>query len=235
VERTRIGSPYVIAAMQRAIAVGHERVVGWEANGGFLTGAPLRWGAGELAALPTRDAMLPLLCCLTESARRGCSLATLFGELPARRSRSGLLDAVAPEASRAALERLRPSDPNIVELRFDPDARVSARRAGAEDLAPLGPTKAAQDAVSLRDRIAHHFDELPTLGSIRWLNFVDGLRIGFSRGDVAHLRPSGNAPQFRIYALSDKIERASLIVELAVRERTGIIARLIADGAVAAR
>lgn len=38
VMRTRIGSPYVIEAMEKALAAGAKRVAGFEANGGFLVG-----------------------------------------------------------------------------------------------------------------------------------------------------------------------------------------------------
>ena len=41
VVRTRIGSPYVIAGMETALAKGAELVVGYEANGGFLLGLSL--------------------------------------------------------------------------------------------------------------------------------------------------------------------------------------------------
>jgi phosphomannomutase len=40
VEKTRIGSPYVISVMQRAIVDGATNVVGWEPNGGFRHGTP---------------------------------------------------------------------------------------------------------------------------------------------------------------------------------------------------
>jgi phosphomannomutase len=40
-DRTRIGSPFVIAAMNAHLAKGEQPVVGYEANGGFLLGT--RW------------------------------------------------------------------------------------------------------------------------------------------------------------------------------------------------
>jgi phosphomannomutase len=42
-------------------------------------------------------------------------------------------------------------------------------------------------------------------------------------GDVAHVRPSGNARQLRIYANSDSPARADQIVELGLREPDGIL------------
>ena len=60
VVRTRIGSPYVIAAFaelsQRGLTV-----AGFEANGGFLLGTDVSKESVTLTALPTRDAVLPAL------------------------------------------------------------------------------------------------------------------------------------------------------------------------------
>ncbi|MDR1163668.1 MAG: phosphomannomutase, partial [Candidatus Accumulibacter sp.] len=41
---------------------------------------------------------------------------------------------------------------------------------------------------------------------------TDGLRIGFENGEIVHLRPSGNAPEFRVYAEADTPERADALV-----------------------
>jgi phosphomannomutase len=64
VERTRIGSPFVIKAMQTAIARGDGMVCGYEANGGFLLGSDLVRAGSRLTALPTRDAVLPIVAVL---------------------------------------------------------------------------------------------------------------------------------------------------------------------------
>jgi hypothetical protein len=46
------------------------------------------------------------------------------------------------------------------------------------------------------------------------INVIDGLRIYFANGEIAHIRPSENAPQLRIYAVADSQARAEAIVEL---------------------
>lgn len=79
--RTRIGSPYVVAAMQ---AENGGSIAGFEANGGFLLGSSLDLGGRQLAALPTRDAILPLLAVLAEANRRSISLDEMVRELPPR-------------------------------------------------------------------------------------------------------------------------------------------------------
>ena len=58
------------------------------------------------------------------------------------------------------------------------------------------------------------------------VNWVDGVRIYFANGDVAHIRPSGNAPQLRIYACADTQERADDICRRALAEPDGILRQL---------
>jgi len=82
--KTRIGSPYVIRGMLAAREKGRRAICGWEANGGFLTGSDIARQGRVLEALPTRDAVLPLLCSLFAAAGKGISLVELFASLPAR-------------------------------------------------------------------------------------------------------------------------------------------------------
>ena len=82
--RTRIGSPYVIEAMQAALDQGQQGVCGYEANGGFLLMSPLHVDGRELASLPTRDAVLPMLAVLARARTLGCTVSALLGALPAR-------------------------------------------------------------------------------------------------------------------------------------------------------
>ena len=81
---TKIGSPYVIAAMNEAIAKGSSRVVSWEVNGGFLLGTDFSLAGGTLQALPTRDSILPILCALLSASQQNTSLSELFLRLPSR-------------------------------------------------------------------------------------------------------------------------------------------------------
>ena len=61
IRRTRIGSPFVVASMMEATAGGAKRVVGYEANGGFLLNSDIESGGKFLRALPTRDAVIVML------------------------------------------------------------------------------------------------------------------------------------------------------------------------------
>jgi phosphomannomutase len=94
VERTRIGSPFVVAAM--AAAGGHP-VAGFEANGGFLLGDDVALSRGLLTRLPTRDAMLPAVAVLTLAKQEGKSLSALAATLPSRFMKADRVKDVAPD------------------------------------------------------------------------------------------------------------------------------------------
>jgi phosphomannomutase len=223
--KTRIGSPYVISALDELRRDGrHERIVGWEANGGFLTGSDISLPAGTLPALPTRDSTLPILATLFAAVEQRIGLTTLWSRLPARFGRAGLLDNVSVAISRAILSRLVPPY-DLIEVEFDGRGDVFDRSTATGTTTPLG-APIATDWQRCKATLARFFT--PALGfhDIARINVLDGVRVYFRNGDVAHVRPSGNAPQLRIYANSDSQARADQIVELALREPDGILRRL---------
>lgn len=97
VVRTRVGSPFVVAGMEAA-----KEVVGFEANGGTFVGAGF-----ELTALPTRDAILPVIAALGLAAREGISVAELVARLPLQVAVADRLQEVPSERSSAFLKRLQ--------------------------------------------------------------------------------------------------------------------------------
>ena len=150
--RTCIGSPYVIAGMADAGG----RVVGYEANGGFLLGYAADAPVGTIAPLMTRDALLPILAVLHQAQDRG--VADLVAAQPPRFTASDRLQEVPTEVSQQLVRKL--SD--------DPTARATF-------LSQFG------------------------IGSETSINTLDGLRITLSDKRIVHLRPSGNAPELRLY------------------------------------
>lgn len=100
--RTRIGSPFVIAAMNDLASKSPEPVAGFKANGGFLLGAAV----SGLAALPTRDALLPMLSLLARSARERHSISALLAALPGRYIHSDRLKNYLTHQSRDLLQRM---------------------------------------------------------------------------------------------------------------------------------
>jgi len=99
--RTKIGSPYVIAGMENAPR--EAEVVGYEANGGVLLGSDIKKAAQLLKALPTRDALLPMLAVFGLAAEQGCSVSELLTDLPSRFTHSDRIQNFATEDSRALI------------------------------------------------------------------------------------------------------------------------------------
>jgi phosphomannomutase len=184
--KTRIGSPYVIAGMEGARAKGRKAVCGWEANGGFLIGSDIERKGRTLAALPTRDAMLPVVAALLAARERGASLAEVFDALPRRFSRAALLRNFPRAKALRILEQFH-------------GGTAEARR-----------------------RLEAFFD----CGPVERLDYTDGTRAIFVNGEVAHLRPSGNADEFRIYAVADSQQRADEVCARAVAEPDGVLRRM---------
>ena len=174
VARTRIGSPHVLDAMTD-LATRHERVVGFEANGGFMVETRLETEAATLAPLPTRDALLPALATIALAKREGGTLADLHRLLPARFTRSDRLE--------------------------------------------NRPTQASSDFL---DTIAHNRGEqdalLDGIGRVREVDETDGLRMRLDTDEIVHLRPSGNAPEFRIYVeTADEARAVDLLADVKSR------------------
>lgn len=103
--RTRIGSPFVIEAMQSAHRQWPKaRVIGYEANGGFLTQTPISVDGRTLAALPTRDAVLPIIAILHLARQGGHSVSSLLAQLPNRFTYSDRIKDFPTDLSRSRLE-----------------------------------------------------------------------------------------------------------------------------------
>lgn len=170
ITRTRIGSPFVIAAMEAALAADPaSAIAGYEANGGFLLGFSAQGPVGALAPLMTRDSLLPALAPLAAAQARGESLAALVAALPQRFTAADRLVGVDSARAVALLAALLNSQTARAEL----------------------------------------FDDC---GAEAGVDQTDGLRVTFESGDILHLRPSGNAPEFRCYSESDSPERAEGLV-----------------------
>jgi phosphomannomutase len=106
VERTRIGSPYVVAAMAKA---GAHPVAGFEANGGFLLEDDVTLANGMLGRLPTRDAVLPAVACLVLAKQEGLTLSALAATLPPRFMKADRVKEVAPDKAKVFLGEMETS------------------------------------------------------------------------------------------------------------------------------
>ncbi|MFQ0814943.1 phosphomannomutase [Brucella anthropi] len=125
VVRTRVGSPYVIEGMERAIAEGVRAVVGFEANGGVLLGTDVSRGGRLLSALPTRDALLPILGCLGSIKELGKPLSEIAARFHFRFALSDRLQNIPQEKSLAFLSVLKnETERNALFHRDDPIIRT---------------------------------------------------------------------------------------------------------------
>lgn len=114
--RTRIGSPYVIEAIEELIRSGAQQVVGFEPNGGFLVGSSLEKNGRVLEPLLTRDAVLPILCLLSMAKENGVAVSELPRRLPSRFTASDRLQDFPTETSRQLVSDLAASPVAIHEL-----------------------------------------------------------------------------------------------------------------------
>jgi phosphomannomutase len=153
--------------------------VSWEVNGGFVLGTPVKLDGKTLEALPTRDALLPILCALLAAITDESSVSELFAKLPRRYTGGGLMDDVPMEKIKA-FKKLCSDDSSATNF--------------AKEL----------------------FDQ-DDLGSVTSVDLTDGMRLLFSSNDVVHLRPSGNAPQLRVYTNTSSQERADQLADNVIR------------------
>lgn len=171
ITRTRIGSPFVIEAMDSALQQNHHPVVGYEANGGFLTASDIDMEGHNLSALPTRDAIIVPLAILLMASQKSISISELLKTLPQRFTSSG-------------------------RLKNFPTALSE------DKLSPLKTNSTEQNIAAAQQLFGNMF------GNIKHIDNTDGVRITFDSEEVAHLRPSGNAPELRCYNEADSSERA---------------------------
>lgn len=187
---TRIGSPFVVSAMIEAKAQGKQRVTGWEVNGGFMTGSDFEVNGHLLKALPTRDAIFPIMVAMLASIEAGGSVADLFATLPQRYTQAGMIDNFPTEVSQQI----------VATFSADTEANHAA--------------------------LAAFFTPEKGFGAIKSINSLDGVRIYFDNDEIAHLRPSGNAPQLRCYSIAASQARADEIVTMAIAEPDGIFRQI---------
>lgn len=227
--KTRIGSPYVVAAMQAATAAGEKTVASWEGNGGYLLNSPVEIFGQILEPLPTRDAVLPIICLLASARQQNKSLAELVDTLPRRFKFAGRIKNFPLQISRAVIKHYSPADDQILEVIFNQEKRklkVIFLPADAVSRDP-GPTESfsyddprSQELLEIKNRLEqdHITSERKFQGGVKRINYLDGIRISCGNSDVIHLRPSGNAPECRCYANADTSQRARQIVALGLEQ-----------------
>ncbi len=173
IRRTMIGSPFVVASMIEASFAGCKGVIGYEANGGFLTNSEFSVFGKSLRALPTRDAVLPMLAIILLSSREHKPISALLADLPQRFTASDRIQDFPTEESAKILERFE--DMAAIEVAFG-----------------------------------------KAFGQVESIDRTDGLRVTFESQEVLHMRPSGNAPEFRCYNEADSEARVQEMQKLSM-------------------
>jgi phosphomannomutase len=109
--RTRIGSPYVIEAMQSVASQKvSNSIVGYEANGGFLQETLIVKVDKNLPPLPTRDALIVALSVIMLTIEKSCTVSELLASLPSRYTYSGRLKNYPTKMSQQTLSVLTSDD-----------------------------------------------------------------------------------------------------------------------------
>ncbi len=133
VVRTKVGSPYVIAAMLAGLKTGGTGVMGFEANGGVLTASSFAVSDGVLDPLPTRDSFLPVLATLYLASREKKTLSEIASMFRLPVAIADRLENFPVETSAALMTHLRGGDANLVSF-----------------LAPIAPVRDKNDIDGLR-------------------------------------------------------------------------------------
>ncbi|WP_220766177.1 phosphomannomutase, partial [Shewanella sp. MBTL60-112-B2] len=117
VERTKIGSPYVISEFEK-LTKKFDIVAGFEANGGFLLGSDVQLYGKLLKALPTRDAVLPVIMLL--AAAGNDVISKLVNALPQRYTHSDRIQNFATKKSQMIMAQGKNNPVRLLkQLGFD--------------------------------------------------------------------------------------------------------------------
>lgn len=113
VVRTKVGSPFVIAGMDKARGNGENKILGFEANGGVLVGSDFSVNGRLFTALPTRDSFLPILAVLSRAAAQKLSLSAVASSYKLPVATGDRLENFPVKTSAALMAHLRQSPDNL--------------------------------------------------------------------------------------------------------------------------
>lgn len=116
VSRCKVGSPFVIEAMNAALAAGKAGVMGFEANGGVLTGSDFPIADLTIKALPTRDSVLPILASLLLAASKAKPLSKIAAEYNLPFAAADRLENFSLDTSAALMTYLTARDDNLASF-----------------------------------------------------------------------------------------------------------------------
>jgi phosphomannomutase len=223
--KTRVGSPYVIKSMADAVRQGFKKIVGWEVNGGFMTYSDFEIHGKKLTALPTRDAVLPMLCVLLSAIEKNMTLGEMMKGLPKRYMDSNKITDFSNEIAGKIIRKYFPEDGRIDKMEFRPGEIMLAYRDGTEKTMKKD-SSFWDEWMEKKKTLEEKFLIPNSISRIVSFVYTDGLRMLTENGEVVHLRESSNAPELRCYVNADSKNRARELVYIVL---TKIVKEMRAD------
>ncbi|MEI4548462.1 phosphomannomutase [Pseudoalteromonas spongiae] len=115
IERTKIGSPYVISEFDSLLST-FNSVAGFEANGGYLLASKIKINGKIIQPLPTRDAILPAITLLSQLNQQ--SISEQVKLLPQRYTASDRIKDFARDKSLSLIANIN-KEPEAWLLKLD--------------------------------------------------------------------------------------------------------------------
>ncbi|MBD3295807.1 MAG: hypothetical protein GF392_00380, partial [Candidatus Omnitrophica bacterium] len=206
--------------------------LGWEANGGFLLGSAVNLGREDMTRIASRDAIAPVLSAHRLRKRLDMPMSEVFRtQIPPVDNYAAAFDALMRPVSeggygldRETADRVKEimvsmlspelTDERAVFVDFA-EMTVERRRMEEIDGEPVllfqretVPVTADNPDLAEWTRVKELLEEVFSpqrgFGPIRAIDILDGIQVVFDNKEVSQLRPSGNDPNFRNYAMAHR-------------------------------
>lgn len=262
VKLTKIGSPFVIKAandklklikeelLKKGIIISEKELLekvglyAFEVNGGAILCSYRQLEYGKLSPLPTRDAVLPIICALALAKSKNIDIEELmlqtFSNEYESHSYAGLVENLSKENITSGLERYSAEigkkiiedfslyNKEIIEVIFN-KSQIDFKNHKEEII--LIEKNIINNAKRNKEILISYikvFLEIEEIDIVK-INYLDGIRVYLSNSEIIHFRPSGNSSQFRIYIESHNEERAIKLVDKATMPHNGFLVKFIND------
>lgn len=216
---TKIGSPYCIEAMNNKIKEATDiKVVSWERNGGYLLGSNFLINKKVITKLATRDSVLPIILAIIFTKQENKKISELIKEkIPKRFMSSGAIDEKSigcekytVDLGKKIIKNFSLKESDIKEIGFTENNIIINNK--------MTKNKTIIDEIlNIKKNIELQISTLLENQKIKQINYTDGVKIEFELNDIIHLRPSSNAPEFRVYTTSSNQEKSEIILNTCLK------------------
>lgn len=237
VKLTKVGSPYVVKSMIDKNKQGEYKMYGFENNGGTILGSDLEFNGKIIKKLPTRDAVIPIICTIVHAKQKNKKVSELHDEIFSGEYKShihkGLVDNVisgcenyTAETGQKIIRNLTPEIDELNVVQFNNETLTAISHSGDKIELDREKENKIKEIINEILIILKDINGLENV-KVKKLNFLDGVRIYLTNEEIVHLRPSNNSPQLRFFAEAATRERVEEMVENSVRANTGMLVNLI--------